>query len=232
MSSLIGRQGDRRVIRWGPVFGRAVVVVLAAFVLFILAACVVVASTQAPLSQTWWGDHVFVLLLAFLALAVLLCVAIPFLRRLLLPLDRLPELDAPPGGAGSDRPNAWRGLIAIIVIAAIGVLVAILYLEEDERGERVWAQYKQQQEARGEHLDPAALVPPLVPDDQNFASTPFLAPLFDFVPGAQKLRDPKSVERANALAPRYDAASSRVKPGKLARSNSWVSADTDLPACT
>jgi hypothetical protein len=207
-----------------------VVVVLAAFVLFILAACVVVASTQAPISQAWWGDHLFVLLLAFLALAVLLCVAIPFLRRLLLPLDQLPALDTPPESASSDRPKALRGLISIIAVAAIGVLVTILYLEEDERGERVWNQYKQQQEARGERLDPAALVPPLVPDDHNFASTPFLAPLFDFVPGTQKPRNPKSANRADALAPSYDAASSRVKSAKLVRSNSWVAAEIDLPA--
>ena len=230
MSSLIGTRGGRRAIGWGRVFVRAVVVALAAFVLFLLAACVLLESTEAPVSQMWWGDHLFVLLLAFLALAVLVCVVVPVLRRLFLPLDRLPDLDAPPGGEGSDRPKAWGGLVAVVAVAAFAVLVAILYLEENERGERVWMQYKKQQEARGEQLDPAALVPPLVPDDENFASTPFLAPLFDFVPGTQQPRDTNAFAHVNALAPNYEAASSRVRPAKAARSNSWVTASTDLPA--
>jgi hypothetical protein len=232
--SLVGRQGGERVIQWWRVFVRALVVALAAFVLFLAVACALVASTEAPLSQMWWGDHLFVLLLAFLALAVLGLVVMPLLRRLLLPLDRLPDLDGAPGGVGSiggsGQPKAWRGLVAVVVVAAVAVLVGILYLEEDERGERVWNQYKQQQEARGDRLDPSALVPPLVPDDENFASTPFLTPLFDFVPGTQQPRDTKAVERTKCLAPRYDAASARVKPGKQARSNSWVSAGIDLPA--
>jgi len=234
MSPLIGRRGDRRVIQWGRVFGRAVVVVLAALILFLLAACVLVASTEVPLSQMWWGDHLFVLLLAFLALAVLVCVGVPLLRRLLLPPDRLPDLDAPRGGerseSGADRPKAWGGLVVVVAVAAFAVLVAILYLEENERGERVWTQYKQQQEARGEHLDPAALVPPLVPDDENFASTPFLAPLFDFLPGTQQRRDPNAPEPTKTLAPQFDAATARLRPDKVARSNSWISAGIDLPA--
>jgi hypothetical protein len=110
------------------------------------------------------------------------------------------------------------------------VLVGILYLEEDERGERAWNRYKQQQEARGERLEPSALVPPLVSDDENFASTPFLAPLFDFVPGTQQFRDTNAFARIRALAPRHDAASGLVKPGKTVRSNSWVTAGIDLPA--
>jgi hypothetical protein len=81
---------------------RAVVVALAAFVFFLLAAGVLVASTEAPFSQMWWGNHLFVLLLAFLARTVLLWVAVPVLRRLFLPLDRLSDLEAQPGGAGAE----------------------------------------------------------------------------------------------------------------------------------
>ncbi|MFA5192127.1 MAG: hypothetical protein WC740_15475, partial [Verrucomicrobiia bacterium] len=47
-------------------------------------------------------------------------------------------------------------------------------------------------------------IPPRVPDDQNFAMTPFFAPLFDFEPGTQKQRDTNAVKRiqdfASALA--------------------------------
>ena len=37
-------------------------------------------------------------------------------------------------------------------------------------------------EAKGEHFDTARLIPPKVPDDQNFAMTPYFAPLFDLPP--------------------------------------------------
>ena len=97
------------------------------------------------------------------------------------------------------------------------------------RGEHAWNVYKRQQQARGERLDPAALVPPPVPDEQNFASTPYLAPLFDYLPGTQQPRDTNAVNRGKALSLRYDAASSRLEPRKMPRSNSWVVAEIDLP---
>ncbi|MGO9526347.1 MAG: hypothetical protein ACLP0A_02105 [Verrucomicrobiia bacterium] len=57
-------------------------------------------------------------------------------------------------------------------------IIALFYAEEDLRGSRAWAQYRQQAEARGEQLDWKALIPKPVPDDQNFAATPFIASWF------------------------------------------------------
>ena len=231
---LVGRSGGKRQILWRRVCARGLDAGLAVFVVFLIVTCMVGASSEGPFFETWWGGHLFILLLCFLAPAVLLAAVWPMSRWLRLPLDQLPDLCADSGGSGSEdrraRRIARRRLAALVAVVAVPLLVVIFYFEEDERGERVWNQYKQQQEAGGDRLDPSALVPPLVPDDQNFASTPFLAPLFDFVPGTQQPRDSNAPARTKALSPRYDAASARVKPGKQARSNSWVGAGIDLPA--
>lgn len=231
---LVARSGGKRQILWRRVCARGLDAALAVFVVFLIVTCMVGASSEGPFFETWWGGHLFILLLCFLAPAVLLAAVWPMSRWLRLPLDQLPDLCTDSGGSGSEdrrsRRIARRRLVALVAVVALPLLVVIFYFEEDERGERVWNQYKQQQEARGDHLDPSAFVPPLVSDDQNFASTPFLAPLFDFIPGTQQPRDTKAVERTKALSPRYDAASARVKPGKQPRSNSWASAGIDLPA--
>ncbi|MGA2247244.1 MAG: hypothetical protein ABSH48_19810 [Verrucomicrobiota bacterium] len=60
----------------------------------------------------------------------------------------------------------------LFTIACLATLVALFYAEEDWRGWHTWRQFKQQCEARGVTLDLASVVPPPVPDDQNFAMTP------------------------------------------------------------
>jgi hypothetical protein len=73
----------------------------------------------------------------------------------------------------------------LVAAGALMTLVTLFFVEENVRGKHAWNQYRQQLEARGEKLDYLAFVPPPVPDDQNFAMTPFLAPLFDFNPDYQ-----------------------------------------------
>ena len=71
---------------------------------------------------------------------------------------------------GSAR-GMWRFLI---VLAWIATLIGLWYGEENWRGRRDWNQYREATEARGESLDFAAYIPKPVPDEQNFAATPFL----------------------------------------------------------
>src|SRR5580698_9105038 len=70
----------------------------------------------------------------------------------------------------------WRllrwGLIGLAVLAT---LVAVLVTEENWRGKRDWEAYKRAAEARGERLDVASVIPPAVPDDQNFFGAPIVA---------------------------------------------------------
>ena len=54
------------------------------------------------------------------------------------------------------------------------VLMALFYAEEDWRGWRAWNQFKLEWEAKGEKLNLASLVPPQVPEHQNFALTPIV----------------------------------------------------------
>jgi hypothetical protein len=65
-----------------------------------------------------------------------------------------------------------RGLMAVAVLAT---LLAVLVTEENWRGKHDWDAYKRAAEARGERLDMASVVPPPVPDDQNFFCAPIVA---------------------------------------------------------
>jgi len=67
------------------------------------------------------------------------------------------------------------GLIALIALLVLAVLIL---LEENQRGKWAWEKYKREAEARGVSFDPRQFIPPPVPDDQNFAMTPLLKPLF------------------------------------------------------
>lgn len=57
---------------------------------------------------------------------------------------------------------------------ALGVLVLLIvafYVEENWRGARLWARTKAEYEAKGFNFDPKSLIPPPVPDEQNFAAS-------------------------------------------------------------
>lgn len=127
-------------------------------------------------------------------------------------------------GTFSELYQTWRYLFWLIAVTG---LVLIFYAEENWRGYRAWENYKEQMSGRGENFDPAAFIPPPVPDDQNFAMTPALAPLFDFFPGTQKWRYPNAQDVLHDLTARFDAAAGLVKPHSSLRPNSWVRNRTD-----
>ena len=79
--------------------------------------------------------------------------------------------------------HSWRYFFAFIALLG---LVGLFYFEENWRGARAWDKYKREREARGERFDASSVVPAMAPPSENFAMTPFLAPLFDFYPGTQK----------------------------------------------
>jgi type II secretory pathway pseudopilin PulG len=59
-------------------------------------------------------------------------------------------------------------------LACLAVLIALFYAEEDRRGWHAWQKFKHKWEAKGERFDLASVIPPAVPDDQNFALTPIV----------------------------------------------------------
>jgi len=67
----------------------------------------------------------------------------------------------------------------LILLAWTATVVALFYGEEHWRGRRAWTQYRQELERRGEQLDLKAFIPKPVPDEQNFAATPFVRSWFE-----------------------------------------------------
>ncbi len=63
----------------------------------------------------------------------------------------------------------------LIGLAGLATLAAILVTEENWRGKRAWENYKHAAEARGERFDLASVIPPPVPEDQNFFCAPIVA---------------------------------------------------------
>ena len=83
-----------------------------------------------------------------------------------------------------------RLLRRVLIVAALApILLVLFYTEENHRGLKVWERCRARLVSKGILLDWHALAPPKVADDENFATTPFFTPLFDFVPGTYTPRD-------------------------------------------
>ena len=96
--------------------------------------------------------------------------------------------------------------IYLFVLAALVTLIALWHAEENWRGAHAWNAYKQQRIAAGYSFDWHQVVPPRVADDQNFAMTPFLKPLFDFYPpDTQNQRDTNAATRTREFGKDFPA---------------------------
>ncbi|MGH7971187.1 MAG: hypothetical protein ACREIC_20895, partial [Limisphaerales bacterium] len=85
------------------------------------------------------------------------------------------------------RSRWFRGVL--VLLALLGLFLALFYPEENRRGKRAWEKYHQQLANEEVELDWHKLGAPAVPDEDNLAKTPFLAALFDFEPGTYTPRD-------------------------------------------
>lgn len=68
--------------------------------------------------------------------------------------------------------NRRRALASLIWFTAF---IALFYAVEDWRGWQAWENFRHEWEANGERFDLASVVPPVVPDEKNFARTPVVA---------------------------------------------------------
>jgi hypothetical protein len=82
-----------------------------------------------------------------------------------------------------------RGKKTLLVLASLVVLVVLFYAVEDGRGRWAWENFKKEWEAKGEKFTRNAFVPPAVPDDQNFATTPIVYSCY----GQMLTRDGKTI---------------------------------------
>jgi hypothetical protein len=107
----------------------------------------------------------------------------------------------------TDLPPArfpiFRGLLGVVYFLLIALITpaAILLTIENVRGRFAWEQFKHAWEAKGERFDAASIIPPPVPDDQNFALTPLLRPVYDFVRGTNgtQWRDTNAYAHLNSI---------------------------------
>ena len=84
---------------------------------------------------------------------------------------------------------SWRNLRRLLFgVVCLITLIALFYAEENWRGKWAWENYQRASEARGEKLDFAAVVPPSVPDDQNFAMTPLWVEQISGTMGMEKAK--------------------------------------------
>lgn len=83
----------------------------------------------------------------------------------------------------NEKPKSklrWRLLRwGLIGLAVLVTLAAALVTEENWRGKRAWENYQREAAARGERFDLASVIPPAVPDDQNFYRAPIVAEAFE-----------------------------------------------------
>jgi hypothetical protein len=107
----------------------------------------------------------------------------------------------------------------IFVLVCLATLIALFYAVENWRGRRAFAKVKQEAEALGLKLDWAAVVPPLIPDEQNAAAHPFLKPMLDFTrtPSGRVWKDPDAYHRVELF--RIDLVTNAL--GKKVSEKGW-----------
>lgn len=97
---------------------------------------------------------------------------------------------------------SWRNLRRFLFgVACFVTLIALFYAVENWRGKRAWEKHKEEWAAKGEKFSVAEIVPPPVPEDQNFALTPLLKPVYDFtrVNGQVVWRDTNGLNRLQQI---------------------------------
>jgi len=98
-----------------------------------------------------------------------------------------------------------RGRIQKRIWVSIGIFVLLFALAAQSlkwAGRSEWENWKAKWEAKGEKFDIASVIPPKVPDHQNFAKSQFFAPLFDHdadSPKFNEARDRFDIKTASSL---------------------------------
>jgi hypothetical protein len=116
-------------------------------------------------------------------------------------------------------------------LACLITLIALFYAEEDWRGWHAWKKFKTKWEAKGEKFDLVSLAPPPVPDEQNFALTPLLKPIFDYsrTTNGLRRRDTNGCARLESLSAEWPLLGSTNYA--VSRGNLEKGTFADLEAC-
>ncbi|MBI3418392.1 MAG: hypothetical protein HY043_24140 [Verrucomicrobia bacterium] len=116
---------------------------------------------------------------------------------------------------------SWRSVRAALFVALVLVtLFALAGAIENWRGKRAWMKYRTEKIAQGEPMEVAAIIPPLVRDEENFAMTPLFKSFFDYRYGTNGIiwADTNAQPRLQRI--RTDAPQKQFANGR----GSWVEA--------
>jgi hypothetical protein len=121
----------------------------------------------------------------------------------------------------------WRNFKRLLFgLACFATLIALFYAEEDWRGKHDWEKFQRAWAAKGENFDWQSVVPPAVPDDENFALTPVVASCyetyFDKSGHAVQPRNTNVVDRLSMISWREDSYEN--KRPKIPESDGWQAA--------
>ncbi|MBI5802294.1 MAG: hypothetical protein HZA92_16410 [Verrucomicrobia bacterium] len=157
--------------------------------------------------------------------------ALGFGFRLTTPLDCLPGENGEPPARRTTRWFHWANLRAVLfgVLASITVLLLARTLS-DWQGRRAWEAYRAEAEKRGVVFDLEKLMPPPVPDAENFAATPLL---LRFQSGTKEWREARaSTNYSERLATPIRTEGSGIPPKRIpAHAEQWLAGErTDLLA--
>ena len=112
------------------------------------------------------------------------------------------ERTAPARSPWIRRLKFAGGLLAI----SIGWLAFVIFVE-NWRGKQDWAAYQEKLLENNQSINGLGIPPQTIPDDENFAMTPLLAPLVDQIVDPVslrvKLRDNTAVARIQKKFPSY-----------------------------
>jgi hypothetical protein len=114
---------------------------------------------------------------------------------------------------------------------AIPMLMVLFYTFENWRGERAWNRYKRELESKGEQFDLPSPTQPFISNDQNFAMTPFLAPLLDYRRGLSGIfwTDAIGYDRTQSFLKQFPAEpSGNWAAGERINLRKWLTASRKL----
>src|SRR2546427_1671863 len=110
---------------------------------------------------------------------------------------------------------SWRTFgRALVGLGALVTVIALFYGEENWRGRRAWYQYRHAIEAGGVQLDFKGSWPKPVPDDQNFAATPFVKSWFELPYNSDKIWKDNFSLAGKALPHAWNRTFAARWPGK------------------
>jgi hypothetical protein len=126
----------------------------------------------------------------------------------------------------------WRNFRRFLFgVACFVTLIVLVLSEENWRGKSAWENHKREWEAKGEKFKLSEIVPPPVPDEQNFALTPLFKPILEFTHTANGIRWPDTNAYQHLQQLRADLSPEQGRTNKLVLGNLDRGTFTDLEAC-